>query len=299
MRALLLLALVAPLALAQPDVVDWIDAEIAPFAEPVAPLQAPKITTLATRVSCLLGDPAIAGVPITYTVVEPPAWLSATISPASDVAPLGQCTEGYTDVRSATITVTANERAPGFTPTPLVVEIAAGTAERERRESVSVEVSASFFSILDVQAVETQATIAPGGSHDFNVVVTNFGNARTRVEPVLTEKGDAIAVTLPSPLVLGSRASGDSDILGTLAIRVMGSDQGAFGGEAAVLSVRFNSYYADDGSIRGDTADVAFAVTLRSGAAAAAEKSSIASPALPLILAALVIGTAFARRPPR
>lgn len=294
MRALVALGLLVPLALAQPEVIDWIDAEIAPFEELVVPLQGPKSTTMTTRVSCLFGEP-IVGIPITYLIVEQPSWSSVMIDPVSAVAPMGQCAEGYAEAQEAQISVAATDQAPGFAPTPLVVEITAGTGEREQKERVSVNVSASFFSVLDVQAAEAIVVIPPGASHDFNVVVTNFGNARTKVEAAVIDHSNTITVTVPPPLVLGSRQHGDSDILGTLSIRATSTEQGRFVNSVAVANVRINSYYAEDDAYVGDSTNIAFLVTVRSGAAAAAEKSPVDSIALPLVLAALAIVAALAR----
>lgn len=295
MRLLLALILLAPLALAQPDVIDWIDAEIAPFADLVVPLQGPQQTTMVTRVSCALGDPVV-GTPITYTVVDPPAWLSATISPASDVAPVGLCADGYSEARSAEIIVTASDQAPAFAPILLVVEIAVGTGERAQKERVSVNVSASYYSVLDVQVPEALATIPPGGSHDFQIPVVNFGNAPTRVEAVVAQRGDGIVVSLPPPLVLGSRQQGASDIAGTIVIGVSAPEDGGFVNRAETVNINVSSSYANDDSYGGDSSTISFLVTVRSGAAAAAENAPVASPGLPLLLAALALAAVLSRR---
>ena len=289
MRALVALLLIVPLASAQPDVIDWIDAEIAPFAEPIVPLKAAGHTTMRTRVSCLLGDAAIASVAIQYATVEAPSWASVTISPASDVAPMGQCAEGYSELREATLTVSASDQAPAFVPTPIVVEITAGLAERQRKEQVIVNVSASYVSVLDVQASGSLATVPPGGSHDFVVDVTNFGNARTRVVATLADVGDGIAVDLPPPLVLGSRPHGASDISGKLLFRVLAKDDGgAFVNSVEAVNVNLASAYAEDDSFVGDSSAISFLVTVRSGAGADRQNASVpalASPGLALALA--------------
>lgn len=294
MRALVALLLFAPMAVAQPEVVDWLIVEIAPFETAVKPLQSPVTTTMTTRASCLLAESALAQIVVTYSVVERPDWAAVLVSPANDAVSAQSCSGGYVTFETS-LTVTANEQAPAFAPAAIVVEVVAGTDERQQTERGEVALTAAYFPILDVQLLESQAVVAPGGTHDFRVKVVNLGNAQTRVEATLISATEGIIVGLPSATTLGSRQAGASTHTQEIVFSAHTEARGGFVNEVGTIVARLVGSYALDPAEGSDEAVVSFLVTVRSGAAAAAEKSPVAAPALPLVLAALALTGILAR----
>lgn len=266
MRALLVLAVLAPVAAAQTDAVDWIQAEIAPFEDEVVPLQAPIATTMTTRVSCALAEAVSQSVLVSYVVAQKPDWATVVVSPATDAAPVGDCSGGYAAPREARLTVTANDQAPAFVPSEIVVEVHAGVGPREQVDAASVALSAGYFAILDTQLGEPQAVIPPGGAHDFHIRVTNFGNGPTRLEPLLLNASPGLEIGLPPVTILGSKQQGASDVSADLPLRVGAIDESGSVNRVGFVNLHLVASYATDPSEGADESTVSVLVTVRSGA---------------------------------
>ncbi|HVM44503.1 MAG TPA: hypothetical protein VM582_01105 [Candidatus Thermoplasmatota archaeon] len=272
MRALLLVALLAPLALGQPEVVDWLSVTIAPFEAPVRPLQQPVTAQVTTRASCLLADQGAGGqVQVQHAVKEKPAWATVLVSPATDVASVQGCSEGYLTFQ-ATLTVTATDQAPAFAAAPIVVEATAGPADRQQVETAQVNLSAAYFAILDVQVSDPQIVMRPGSTHDAVVKVSNFGNGDTRVETLLVDAGEGLSVQLPPPVTLGSRQRGSADTSADLVVRILAADAAGVVNRVGVVNLRLTGSYATDPSEGVDDSAVSLLVSVRSLGGEGAQK---------------------------
>lgn len=287
----LVMLLLAPIGTAQPPVADWVSVEIAPFAAPVPPLQSPVTTTFRTSLSCLLAtETGVA--PVIYTLIEAPKWATVVISPATDAAEATECEEGRLHLEG-TITVTANDQAPAFVVLPIVIEARAEARPTPQSGRGTVNLSAGYFSILDVQLEEAQVVVPPGASHDFAVRVTNFGNADTRVEAFLLEAAEGLQVAIPPPVVLQSKQAGGAQIAQDLVFRVTTDAGGGLVNRVGNVNVEIRSSAASDPSLVGDGSTVSFLVTTRTGA----KENSSDDRSLPLgwalVPAALAIAARF------
>lgn len=264
MRGILALLLLAPVAAAQPEVIDWVTASVAPFETPIPPLQGAASTRVDVSASCLLADPA-GQVTVAYAVVDRPSWATVVVSPSTDAKNVQSCEEGRLAFEG-TLVVTVTDQAPAFAPATIALEVTAGGGGREERAQASVDVSSDYYAILDVQLAAPQAVIRPGGHHDFVVRVSNFGNGATRVEPTLTRADEPLQVSLPSTITLGSKQQGARDIAADLVFRVAAPDEGGFVNRVGSVDVRLQGFYALDDSRGADASTVSFLVTIRTGA---------------------------------
>ncbi|HET6403173.1 MAG TPA: hypothetical protein VFH78_00885 [Candidatus Thermoplasmatota archaeon] len=299
MRALLLALLLAPAALGQPEVVDWVTLEIEPFPEHVEPLREPVVTRFVARASCLLSDASSGGqVTIMYLVAEAPAWSAVTVSPATDVKSVQACENGYVRFEGV-VQAIATDQAPGFVAAPIVLEAVVGAPGRQETERASVDLTASYFGVLDVQLDHALASVPAGRTHEFPVTLVNFGNAPTRVDARLTHVDDGLRVEPPERVALASRQHGSQQTSAVVAFRVTPVEGSAFTNRALTFSAAIESYYALDDSFRGTSSTLSFLVTVLGGAASAAQKLPIpGAPALALV-GALAFVAAAARRPLR
>lgn len=265
MRRLLVVALLAPVAFAQTEPVDWILSEIEPFPDEVAPLKGTIASTMTTRVSCALAEPVRQQVAIRYAVLAQPSWATVVVSPVNDVAPIGDCGGGYTAPREATIIVAAGDRAPAFEPGEIVIEIQAGDEPRREVDEARVNVSAGYFAIFDAGIRGPQATIAPGGATEFQIAVTNYGNGPTRVEPLLLNASPGLDVSLPPVVILGSRQQGATNFSADLVVRVEAIEEEGFVNRVGMIDLKLIGTYAPDPSEEDEESSISMLVTVRSG----------------------------------
>lgn len=291
-RILLALVLLAPLALAQAPI-PLVELSIDPFADLAKPLQAPVSTAIHARVSCaLVRGPN--GIPISYSVVSAPAWATVTIDPPTDVIePLVSCdtTSGGWVTREAVLSLQANDRAPAEAPAPIEVEVRAdGT---EEAALASVDVAASFFSILDVELIEAIHTMSPGATKEIVITVTNHGNGATRVTFETAEIGEGLTVALPDPFVLESAQSGGTRLSEDAIVRVTTADRSGFVNEVGIINLRILSAFEGDPSQEGDESQASLLVTTRTGIPASRD---VPGPEIAAIGAALLAGAAMRGR---
>lgn len=301
MRALLVVALLAPVALAQTEPVDWVQAAIEPFPDEVTPLQGTVLTTMTTRVSCALVEPALQQIAIQYVVVAKPSWATVVVSPATDAAPIGDCAGGYAVPREAAITVTADDQAPAFEAGEIVIDVQAGEEPRRETEQAQIALSAGYFAVLDASIAAPQALIPPGGAHEFHIAVTNFGNGPTRVEPLLLDVTPGLEVMLPAVAILGSRQQGATEVSADLVVRVRAVEEDGFVNRVGVINMKLVGSYAPDPSEGDDESAISMLVTVRSGANGDdGPRSPVPAPgALALVGVALALACARRRGSPR
>jgi hypothetical protein len=288
MRPVLLafpLLLVVPSAAAQDLPVDLVTVEIAPFEEPARPLQGAIATEATVRVSCAHANPP-GIVHVTHMIAETPTWASTLVSPATDTAGPERCESGYVTF-IATLTTNVSDQAPAHAPAPIVMASQVGGASPDEGRA-SVDVSAAWFSIVDVQLAEAIAVVAPGASHTFAVKLTNLGNGETEVTLTPGDVGEGISVRVSEPFRLGSTQAGSNDISREATIEVTADDASGFVNRVAVANVHITSAYAADATQSGDDASVSVLVTVRGGTAETLDRIPAPSLLLALLGGALV-----------
>lgn len=288
---LCLLAVAATPALAQDaPAPPMLELSIEPFEGLVAPLQGPVVAAMQARVSCLMLHPSM-GTPVSFELLEAPAWAKVVISPATATTGDAASCDGEAVTVDAQLSVTADDHAPAFAPAPIRVAAHAGSEPRRADAEAWTNVTAGYFGILDVAVVSTPVVkIAPGDSHDFVLALTNFGNDRTRVEAVLLNVTDGLEVALFEPVELGSQQRGDDAFAADVHVRVGAHDRTGFINEVNMVEIRLLSGHAENESLDGDESTVSFVVTVQSFAATQGEGGGSRVPALaaPPLMAALV-----------
>lgn len=285
MRGLLILALVGlfPVALAQAPLA-LVTVDLAPFDAPVRPLQGAQTTEATVRVSCALAE-APGNLRVRHAIVDAPPWATVVVSPSEDVAGPERCQMGYATF-VAVVAVNVSDQAPADVPRTLTLESRAGSGEGGGIARDSVDVTASWFSILDVQLPEAIAVVPPGGSHAFPVKLTNFGNGATDVTIRVGDVSEGISVRVPDPVRLGSKQQGVNDISQDVDLVVVADEASGFVNRVAVANLALTSTYASDGTQVGDESTVSLLVTVRTGAAERAAAIPAAPPLLALLFAA-------------
>lgn len=205
-----------------------------------------------------------AGVNIAYRGVDAPAWSAVTISPASDVATLEMCEDGYAE-RRATLTISASDQAPAFSPGGLTLRVTVGDPPRQEEASVTVAVTADYFALLDVSLAETNKVVAPGETAKFPITLTNLGNGKTRVRFVLDDATEGLTVGPPSPVELGSRQQGAPTTSTTVEVAVRADARGLYVNEVGVVNLRVVPEHAGEPPRTGEERTVSFLLTTKTG----------------------------------
>lgn len=286
MRALLLAALVLlPQAAAQlPDVqLVELRAEDPP---PVLPLQGAVVANMTVRVSCALVE-GQGGVAIAYEVTAAPAWATVVVSPASDVADVRNCDGGYV-TRDAILTLTASDMAPAFRPSPVEVRATAGPEGRKQTANATINLTAEYFSILDVQLAESSRIVAPGGEVAFAVSLANLGNAQTRVRVEVENATEDLTVHPVDAVLLESKQQGGMRNTGELSVRVTSDAGGLYVNRVGTATLRLFAEHAGEPPRQGDSTTISFIVTTKSGAGGEGGNDSPLGPVVALAALALV-----------
>lgn len=286
----LLVLLAVPSAVAQGEVVPpFLEVRVDPLDEPVRPLSEVRETTLTTRASCLLSGDA-QRVSLRYGIADAPAWVTAVVTPASDVVDARGCDGGYVTAEAA-VRLTVDADAPAFTPMPVRLVVTAGPPEREEQAETTLNVSADYFSILEVHAEEPIRVALPDSLVEVPVTVANFGNDRTRVQIELIKADTGLSVELPQVPLLGSRQHGDAETAATVDVGIRTADANGFINEVGVVLLRLRAVHAEDPSLPGDDTMLSLLVTTKSQSLMAAEyESGNRTPALGALPALVALG---------
>lgn len=285
MRALALLAVVLlPIAAAQVGLPPPVElrAEEPPL---VRPLQGVVTSNVTVRVSCTLTGGA--GVNIAYRVDDAPAWSAVTISPASDVANLEMCKEGYAE-RHATLAISASDQSPAFSPEGLTLSVTVGDPPRQEEASVVVPLTADYHSLLDISLAETTKVVAPGDTARFPIKLTNLGNGKTRVRMILEDATEGLVVGPPGPVELGSRQQGAAATSTTVEVAVRADARGLYVNQVGVVNLRIVPEHAGEPPRAGEEGSISLLLTTKTGGG---EGARVPLPvALALVAVALASG---------
>jgi hypothetical protein len=230
-------------------------------------------------------------------VASQPAWATIVVSPASFVVDPTSCdASGYTRV-TGTLHATATQDAPAFTPSDIVL-VATLDGVKNASASARAPIEASYFSILDVQASEATALVAPGEKHGFALKISNFGNDDTRASfELVNASDDAFRVELPPPATLGSKQKGASVIELDTSVKVTAPEGNFLTNRVGTVTVRVVSADAAKPELRGDSATVSFVLTAHATPPGAARKLSPGPPLTGWLAAAGALALASPRRP--
>lgn len=236
--------------------------------ESVKPLQAPLAFSGTTTFT---GDPGqmqnFIGVPISYTVTKQPAWATVVVSPASDVVQLSQpgATGTVSGTRPFQVIVTASDQAPAFQADQIEITVTQGrvTAGTPAVSKNAVPITASYFSIIDVQLGEAIKVERPQTPVQFPVKVTNLGNANTKVNFEVIEKTESLQAPLPNPVTLQSKQAGGNQISADIPLTVQTPYKNGYMNEVGVVNYKLTSAYALDPKIKGDDSTVSVLITTR------------------------------------
>ncbi|MEA3199935.1 MAG: hypothetical protein QOE90_1363 [Thermoplasmata archaeon] len=266
--------LLAPLAAAQvPDPI-VVHADALPTS---APLREPVRAPFTLDVSCVAVGPD--GKPPTLHVgVEGPAWAILAATPSSFTPDPASCDAGRATFTGAVVVATTAD-APAWTPAPITLSAWMIGAQGNVSGRATTNVTASFFSVLDVNVQEAVATTRPGQAHEFHVRVTNHGNDATRVRFAKKDAGSGVAVTLPEPFVL-ARAGADASRDVVVLVTPIGG--GALTNRVDSVDVAIASEDDHAPAAPGDGSNVSFVLTTR-GAVTPAPSPLAAIAALAMV----------------
>lgn len=258
---LVLVALAVPLAAAQAPLtapeVPLVELSIGPSEAPLRPLQDVQTLPMTARVSCALLDDK-GQVPVSYKVEGQPRWATVVVSPTEDVKEPAACQEGWATFE-AQLTVSASDQAPAFRAAPVNVSATAGS-ETGRAQ---VNVTASYFSIVDVQLQETSKATAPGTEAVFPLKLINFGNDRTRVSFEVVETSGGLHATAPEPLVLDSKQQGAPLVAADVELRVQAPEGSGYMNQVGTVTYRLTSASEERPDLAGDSSTVTVLVTTK------------------------------------
>lgn len=271
---------------------------IDPFRDPAPPEGGAITTPVTLRVACD-ADRAAPPTQVTFALTQHPAWADVTLEPsAMETTQPQTCTDGaiaFVTMLSARVST----QAPAFRPETVEVE---ATIVQPMRPPVAargmIPLTAAFFSLVDVSARRTVLELPAGGSGAFDLVVTNLGNAVTRVDFDATSPGGRLQIQTPMALSLQSKQAGGSTISSSVRLIVHRTDGSS---EPIPVSFAWRARYALDADLHGDSGEVKLMVAppgtdAASDAATLMEETRARVPMPPAILvAALAFALALVR----
>ena len=288
LRSLLLVALLAPLATAQPTPT-LVTLEVGALP-PSPPLQSPVSTELTLTASCAILQPPLTNVH--FRVTSKPTWSTAIISPLDTVLDPAQCGPSGTLSTHATVHVTTTDAAPGFRPAPIVITATVQPQSTpEHSASATTNVTASYFSRLDVTVADPVKTVQPRETTEYAITIHNHGNAATRVRFETINVSPGLDVTLPGRVVVGAKQQGDANEKDEV-VRVLAWEGSEFTNTVGSVNVRFFSESVEDGT-QGENGTLSLLLTTRG---AAVDTMHRVPEPLPLAAFALVAGVVLLRR---
>lgn len=293
---LLLLPAAAPAALAQDPLAMRVEVE--PFPHPARPLQGVVVTNVTVDAPCAAanasGDPTRPS--IALWVEEAPRWSNVVLSPATLAPDPSTCQMGRL-VQTAQLVATANDQAPAFSPAPVKVAATWVGATPNMTARGAADLSAGFFSILDVVLLESIQQVAPGESATFALDVANLGNDRVTVLVELVEAPEWLEPVVPGPVTLESKQKGGAATRADVPLTIHTKGDGlGYENTPGTVTYRIRSHHADRPDLVGDETTVTVLLTVKGFRAEASGPGLVPLVALVVVLAALAGRRLHARR---
>lgn len=259
-------AVLAPTASAQQQ--GGLTITVTPPSDPIKPLRAPTIVSGSVS---MVADgtvfTGVTGVQVTYSVSKAPSWATVIISPATDIFAPGQPQPGtqVTVTKPISISITTTDLAPAFAPDS--IEISATSTPTPGGKAVngkqSFPISADYFSIVDVNLQEAVKIDRPQQPVVFNLKVTNFGNANTKVTVTPGDHSENLQVAAPVPVILQSKQTGGSQISTDIPLTIQTPYHNGYLNEVGQATYKITSAYALDSKLTGDASQVTVVLTTR------------------------------------
>jgi hypothetical protein len=210
-----------------------------------------------------------------------PPWAEVSASPSSFVFSAARCAEGGIVGHRGQVNVRVGQQAPAHRAASFTLDARLESPTVQGAGNDTVRIVPGYYARLGVNATTRNATIPPGGSASFPVVLTNLGNAETFVRYYAYGVGplrvDAHDVLVPSYLEGAGLTAAESVVL-------IHAQPDATPGRYLV-PVTITGVDAIGGA-RGDGATLTFAVTVDP---AAVPGSALPGIAIAALVAALIV----------
>ncbi len=253
-----LVIVAAPSALALPTSLQ-ISVEVPD--DPIRPLSGSKAFPATVKYSypAAAAKGAIAPTRISLSS-DGPSWATVTISPATLFLMPGDTSETTGDF---SVIVSTLADAPALEPRNVKIKATAqkngDLLEASNAES-AFPVRADYFGLLNVEVPPAIRMIGPQKTVDFPLLLTNLGNALTKVE-FLVNATAGLQVPTPQDAQLGSPIGDAAAARKTVMLTVQAPHRTGYMNDDGSVTVTMRSAYALDPSKRGDEMTVSLLVT--------------------------------------
>ncbi|GEM_PF-5535137 len=283
------MALLAPIAAAQ--LAPAVQMSVDPLPD-AAPLLRPVEAPFHVDVSCVLAGVGPQPTGVSVRVTQAPAWATVIVAPTSFVIDATTCNGGTASVKGA-LNVTALDTAPAWKPGAIALEATVAGMAGDQKGAAGTNLTAKFFSVLDVGVDEAVATVAPGATHAFHLALENKGNDRTRVSVQRVDGPEWLRLEPVPDVILESAQQGGSPTSRDVVLNVTALGGSALTNRVGNVDLRIVSQEERSPPAPGDTSSVSLVVTERGQALHPAPG---ASPLTALAAVALVALVRRARR---
>lgn len=212
----------------------------------------------------------LAPIEVKLTVAKAPSWASVVLSPNSLFFTPGQ---GGTSCGSATIKGTqtfkaqvfATQEAPAFQPENIQITATSPSFAGGKSGAGMAEtpIKAGYYSILEARVDQPIMIARPQDTVSFPIVVSNFGNALTKVNFVVESSNpEKLIPNQLNPVTIESRLSGKANSA-TVTLNAITPYHNGYLNEVAAMTVDIKGAYANDPSKTGDAMKINVIVTTK------------------------------------
>lgn len=230
---------------------DIVVVTVEPTSELLEPLGKSVSTPFHARVAC--NARTASGATLVFDILVAPPWANAAVSPGSASFGAQDCV-GASRTFDGVVTVRANQTAPAFSPSNVVViayatgagNLSLGTAQG------TTTMTAAYVSSLELVAGTARKVASEEGVGRFTVEVFNHGNGRTNVEWSLSNVSAGLDVAAPPSLEVESRFGGGSN---AETVPIVARRSATTTGELS-FTLTASGHYAGNASLVGDEQSV-------------------------------------------
>lgn len=261
----------------------------------VRPLSGIGATNMSVQIHCAALSPQTP-TDVALSVDAKPAWLSVTVTPATvqfpanapnQAAPAPPCTAKM--VQEVAILVSATADAPADTAGLVQISATTTTATGPAAATAFLNATAAAFLAIDAGASKVNGVATPGAPWEFDVTVTNRGNAKALVEfQAFAAKGIKVEAVGGE---VGSRQAGDATNQQVFKVRV--TPEGTVVNGAYPAWVNVTATVPGNAAVRAARQNLPVTVNVEGAAAPAGEEDENFLPtafhAAPLALGAAAV----------
>lgn len=230
------------------------------------------------NVSCVSTPPSAQG-SVIRALASGPAWAQVTTQPTNFAFHTSDCTNAPNGIASfaGAVLLQATADAPAHVPARILLNATLDQTAAAGQDSV--QFTAGYYGILNVQPADTFATVAPGGNATFRIHVANVGNGATFVRFQPRSPPAALRVDDISDLILESHQQGREPTTADVNLTVHAKPDAD--AQEATLTLHVQAFEPSGGR-RGDEANLSFTIKIVG--------SKVASP--PALFALAAVGIA-------